>query len=364
MYSMIVLLGMVSMYYFLRLFQERTKTVAALYILSSVALLYSHYSAALMLLVQNIYFFGLVLFKKKRGQLNIARWIGFETGIFLLYIPWVLTGIARLYSLQAVADYWAPRPTIDSLRMTFMTFAGSRNLLLLLLACIFAVPFFGRKPLQGLKGFITKEYYFMFLWGVAPVLILFFVSKGVTSYYAFHYLICASPGLYLLAGMGLGRITDRNLMGAAIAVVFCVFAMNVLTFSAGTYKLPWNQAAEHVNENAKPGDLLITNDPLCVQRAFDYYFNRKDVYRAIFKDDPKAPFTIIRPKSVEILKRNSRNAKRIWILLGHVTDNKGLIRDAFNKDYRMISNNFYTSRSYITQKTDNIIQLICIEKKE
>jgi len=64
------------------------------YILATLASLYTHYYDVFILVAENIFALGLASFARRWKTL--ARWIGAQAVIVLLYAPWVLFGTNRV----------------------------------------------------------------------------------------------------------------------------------------------------------------------------------------------------------------------------------------------------------------------------
>ena len=97
MYQMLIFFCLLSFYYFWRLLQENKKSHWYTYAIFTILALYTHLTAVLALLVQNIYFFiHKKYFRKTEPKTNL--WILEEILILAMFLPWLINFSLRSLS--------------------------------------------------------------------------------------------------------------------------------------------------------------------------------------------------------------------------------------------------------------------------
>ena len=89
MYSLMVLLALLSMYFFLCFLQRGTLALSAGYVLSTMLLLYTHYYGVFVVIAQNIYIVTLLVLSKQRTY-KLRHWIGLQAIVLALFAPWMM----------------------------------------------------------------------------------------------------------------------------------------------------------------------------------------------------------------------------------------------------------------------------------
>ncbi|MGZ7136541.1 MAG: glycosyltransferase family 39 protein, partial [Methanobacterium sp.] len=108
MYSLMTLLTLLSIYFFIKLINGGNFKFIIGYILSSILLMYTHYFGLVIIITQNIYFFTMFLFKLE-NKFNLKRWILLQIILVFLYIPWVNFVITAMSAFTNHVT-WVERP--------------------------------------------------------------------------------------------------------------------------------------------------------------------------------------------------------------------------------------------------------------
>jgi len=365
MYTMVAFLSLVSMYFLVKLFEKRTFAISTGYVLSSFVLLYTHYSALLVILAQNIYFIVMVLFKRKElHELNPKRWFKLQVLLVVLYLPWTQVAIRRFVGIQT-ASYWIPQPSVFSLVDSLREYAGSTMLLVIFMALLvfFLVLLFTKLHIKVYLP-ATRKIYLLFVWFLVPVLGPFVVSQFSNSLYVTKYTITSSLAFYFLVALGIDNIKHKYFKFLTIGVIFALFLASILKYYTETNKLPFDKVAGYMKENAKRGDLIIYNDIFCQKNAFAYYFKTEDMRQRFFTEDSRSGHgSSVHEGNVEQIWQLAQGYRRIWIVLIHAIDHSFAIRGRFTKDYKLHYHKTYASRSHITHRVDNFIETFLVEKR-
>jgi len=387
MYSMAVFLALLSMYFFMRLVwghsaEDRSlrnampdneasfkrpdpaKALSTGYIISSVCLLYTHYSGLLILISQNIYFITLFLFNKKQNALNPKKWAKYQAISLILYLPWLWIGILRFTKIQA-SHFWLLKPSAFSIVKSFVEYSGSVGLFPIFIILVFSFMLASvRKYRNVLNLPDAYKIHLLSAWMFLPIIVLFAISLFSKPLYVTKYVIVSSLPFYILVALSIVIIKRKPIKPLIIGVILVFSLIDIGKYHTEPNKLPWKDVVNHIEENAKSGDLLIFNDILCQRNVFNYYFKRTDVKKEVLPQEfRKESFVIIDKKNIKELEKISKGHNRIWVILSHTIDHDMLIENRFGKSYNIPYHKKHFSNSYLTHKTDNVIEVFLLEKR-
>ena len=120
-YSLMVLLALLSMYFFLRFLQRYSLALSAGYVLSTVLLVYAHSYGWFVVVAQNIYVLSLLLLRRER-TFQLRRWIILQATVVVLFVPWV----QALINQSAQQATWASPPdTVSGALYSLLVHFGS-----------------------------------------------------------------------------------------------------------------------------------------------------------------------------------------------------------------------------------------------
>jgi uncharacterized membrane protein len=307
MYSLMVLLALLSMYFFLRFVRRSTLASSAGYVLCTTLLLYTHYYGVFIVLAQNVYLLTLLFFSREHA-FRLKHWITLQVLLVAFFAPWISVLISQQYS---GAHYLPPNTSIDILVVMLYTFcsmtigssAGTTMLVCTMLTWLFfalvMVSLFPyrkvrgsidwKAPVKALKSYawevrFTKDYnalYFLVVWLLALTVILFAISAFFKLNYTTRYAIVGSIALYLLVAKGISNVNDRPTKLAVVGVVI-VLSMAILPgyyfpgYYFGITRPPTREVVGFIDANAQSNDVILIW-PSVQNITFNYYNNRTDV---------------------------------------------------------------------------------------
>jgi len=348
MYGLIALLTLLSFYFFIKLLDRTsfTFTVSIGYIISSILLMYTHVFGLFIIIAQNIYLFTLFL-SKEEYKLNFRRWILFQIILFILYIPWISILINSIFEIQS--GFWIPVPTMRSILQTFRTYSSGRTLLLLLFLILSAFSIVTYEKIKGkinwkdfFKSIETYSWnvslsnvtriYLLLVWLLTPIILPFLISQFLTPIYWTRYTIAASLAFYILIAKGIDNINIKSIKLAVIILVI-VFSLGCLGeyYSEVNKEEQWRDVANYIDINAESGDLLLFNAGACQEYVFDYYSKRTDLNKKPFTEKTRD----IDEENIKELGPSVEGYNRVWVILSHSHDYKGLIKKTLNESYNL-----------------------------
>ncbi|HEX3074174.1 MAG TPA: glycosyltransferase family 39 protein, partial [Ignavibacteriales bacterium] len=122
MYSLLGLLSLLSVYYFVKSAAEIKNTALPKYVIFSALMLYTHVYGFWILFFEMFFILGLYYFKRVEKR-KIKYYIFALTVIFVLYLPWTGVLISQAYRINS--GFWIPPCDWLALPETFVSFSGS-----------------------------------------------------------------------------------------------------------------------------------------------------------------------------------------------------------------------------------------------
>jgi uncharacterized membrane protein len=354
-YTLMVLLCLFSIYFFIRLFNKRTLTISIGYIISSSLLMYIHIYGLFIIIAQNIYLFTLFLLSKQEHKLNFRKWILSQIILFILYIPWISILVKQILRVQS--DFWLPVPSILTVIETFgcySSYSPSLLALFLILASFAIVSWKGvndrfnwKKFFNSIKSYLwnlnlpdINKVYLLLLWLLTPIILPFIISQISTPIYNDRYTIASSLAFYILIARGIEKINNKFVkLIIIILVIGFSFAHIREYYTIVNNKEPWREVADYIDTNAKEGDLLLFNGGFCQENVFDYYSKRTDLIKKPFPKETR----YIDEENIKELVPTVESYNRVWVILSHCGDEKGLIKRTLNKFYNLSYHKGYKS---------------------
>jgi mannosyltransferase len=322
------------------------------YIVFTAATMLSHNSAVLFPLATNTFVLGLILFQRIRKSgaqpafqaPSFWNWVKAQSGIFLLWSPWILFFINQAKTVYQ--RFWIPEPTWDAIIQVPRSFLNMSAPIPANLAMVIWILYVLVLCL-GLVHYRKKLSQFLFLAALfaIPFLGELIVSIWRPIFYS-RTLIWTTIPLFLVLAAGVAQLKFRFLIIMA-AGILCTNNL----FSAGDYyrfffKEDWSTPAGYVAYFAKKDDLVLFNSN-SVEIPFDYYFKTyEDQYSLqvvklgvpldLFDSgilDPKMTTTDI-PGLISSLQGHNR----VWLVYSpdSYTDPMGLIPQTLASQRKLI----------------------------
>ena len=254
-YTMMVLLSIISYYSLIKLTAQRSISYSALYLVSSILMIYTHYYGLFVIATQNIFCLTLFLKQRKAGEISIRQWILLQIIVVLAFIPGLFHMLKMRASMQK--SFWITEPTLDVLGQYLVLYSGT--LYLLVLFVIFAlIPVIGLRRITRIMEFkavfrtdendnpepgISSGYrvYLLLLWFAVPILIPMLISVVSTPMFVACYAISATLAFYLLASKGLDSLRNRWAILALGAVILTLSIVRITAYYNNVTKPQWRE---------------------------------------------------------------------------------------------------------------------------
>ena len=308
-YSLLFLMTTLSWLFFVRSLKHKTLLNYSLYILSAIALLYTHYYGIIIFFIQGFVFvIYIILTKQSRG---FFFW-GFLAGtlVTISYIPWIPTIIAD----SQIGLYWMEKPKPYFLIGYYSNYMGKDIVtgVLLLLACILYLRYF-TLILRNKEKDLFEVFIGLLLisWIFLNYAIPYLRSILATPMMIPRHTITVLPALFLMMAMGLEQIKKTSYKMGVIAVVVVSISVN-LFFVKNHYtlwqeKAQWREAAQAVINNNRPGMKVFSNQ----EWWFSFYFNS-----TCPRIKPIGKFSFNETTDLQSFIDEIKDQKGFWVLSG------------------------------------------------
>jgi uncharacterized membrane protein len=341
-YSLLFLLTLLSMYFYLKLRGGFSKRFIYGYVLSSVLLIYSHHFGILILLAQNVHQLTINNFKDMR---KLKPWILLQTAILIFYIPWLLQ-LPEIISNQTYS--WIPRPNALILFPLIYKFTAGEVLSFTGLFLTFLYVFIVIKYPFSLE---KKKLVILLPWLLIPIILPLTYSLIFTPIFQAKYALIASLPLYLLISCALFNMTLlRRRIFISLLVVLSVIGLYIQQNSVT--KDRWKEVTNYIRSNIQENENMIFINSYEVM-PFLYYYSPnclKDV------DSYKCASTrsIYPISSVEQIKQV--NKERTWLIIsGHkYIRNLKTVLDYIYDNYDVVK-----SEEFLLNKKTSLFQKFC-----
>ncbi len=320
MYTLLPFLSLLSFYTLLKVMEGNDSTgvsgISKLawrcgYVLSTVAMLYTHYSGFFMLIFEFVAFLTFAITRRRVWSVTLLLAAALSAS------PLVPFALHRMQMGPEPLYRFVPLPII--LRDLLNSFSLGLSVSLrrvLWLDMIFLVVFVmgliiadeSRFRMWGKRPLLLLGYLFV------PILALYLASHIKPLYMGARHLIIISPAYYLTLAAGL--VTLKRLWRPAIALCLIIFAAG-FAYSTHNYffderyiKDDLRSMFRYVERHSRPGDIVALSDAV-ICHVFDYY-HRGDLPLTSL---PRygTPFT---PETIEEIERLRDKYERIWFAYG------------------------------------------------
>lgn len=327
-YMAVTFMGMLSSYLLLvALAGPRWRNWVA-YALATVAALYTHYTAFLLLAFQLLF----VLLTWRSHQRFWRRWLLSLAAVVVAYLPWLSYSVAQL---ERISDYWPGTLQLDAaLRTSLLLFVAGGGVgpsgtslpvvlgIALLVLGLLALPL-------GSSRKLSPHILFLLLYLLVPSVLLFAVAYYRPKFDP-RYLLVVTPAFYLTLAWGIAtllrtavrpmplllRVALPCLGAAALAATVAVSAvygqpaklMHVGDGNTGVQQYgDYRALVSYVESHSQPGDAVV----LMMNSYHPYvYYSKLQIPWY-----PMEPFDDFDGAIIRLNRMVDQNYHRLWFIL-------------------------------------------------
>jgi len=308
MYILAAFLGALSFLGALRWWKKESLLAGIIFILSTSAGLYTHYSFPILLAAENaaFLFFLTANHLKRRVGLKgyVARWFLLQAISFALYAPWIPVAAERLTSWPAIAAYGAATAVGEALRAIAF---GPVSKLPLAFPALLAFLAFVASAVRWRENW--RAVATLWVWLLAPLFMMLILGLFRGAYLKF--LLVSSPPFCVLLALGLrGFKGPKRLLEAFyLAGIIFLFSATLNNFYFHFAKDDYRGIARYIEAVEKPGDSIILNAPGQID-VFRYYYKGKLPIYPLPRERPP-----VRAKLEEELAIATSHPGKIFVVL-------------------------------------------------
>ncbi len=271
MYSMLVLVTLVSQYFFLTVVTTGRTGAWIGYAATAVVGIYTHYFFAFVLVAQGIY---VLLMWRRLPRTAIVKLAGVAGLVGAAYLPWFLYFRANGSASETRPNL--PEPSSVDFSNVYSQFLFGFQSDTINTILVSAWPLLVLAALASVRVGVRldRATAYLIVAAFVPVTMAFVVSHLVTPFFLSRYMIAALPALLLLLMRfisGLTRPVARVLAAALLGVTVLgtvVQAANPETPVDEDYRT----AAQLVEDGATPQDVVVLSSTFTVY-PFEYYYD-------------------------------------------------------------------------------------------
>ncbi|MEK6943420.1 MAG: glycosyltransferase family 39 protein [Nanoarchaeota archaeon] len=235
MYSLMAMLTLASMFFFIKMMREKSIKIIVYYQLSSILLLYSHIYGFFIILSQNLYLAIISLkFPKQNPYISLKKWIAVQSLLLLAFIPWIWIFIHQIIGINNgsfVNLNWLPSTHLSGLLYIFFVYAYYDPITLALFSLLsLSVLITWKKYERNVRIQRSGTILFLFLWLLVPILVPFVISMLAFPIYYPKYTISSSLAFYMLISRGISQINNKYLKGLALSAVIFLSSASIIYY--------------------------------------------------------------------------------------------------------------------------------------
>jgi cellulose synthase/poly-beta-1,6-N-acetylglucosamine synthase-like glycosyltransferase/uncharacterized membrane protein len=297
MYSLLVLLAIISTYFFWRLVRTRSYSMAIWYVVTTGLLALTHLFAVFVVVAQNVYVLTRWISSRESSPpISLRYWFTIQSVVGLLALPWILLLGGRILRVATGAGEgnigWIRPPSLSYLIETVLVYFGHPNfypimggtelttivsagMAILAILVVFATSVSMQIDPWGDSGLrisdIHEQYLLVLLFGMSAVIPLV-LSYLLTPVFVIRNTIIASVALYLLIAGSLVRLPNAHIRYAMVALMVSAALFTSVTYLHTDTEEKWEQVIENVDAQTDSSDLIILH-PSWINTTFAYYTN-------------------------------------------------------------------------------------------
>ena len=271
MYSMLVLVTLVSQYFFMTVVDSGRRSAWIGYAASAVVGIYTHYFFAFVLLAQGIY---VLLMWRRLPRTAVVRMAGVAALVGAAYLPWFLYFRSNGSASETRPNLPEPSSVDYSNVYSQFLFGFQSDTINTILVSTWPLLVLGALASVRVGVRLDRATAYLVVAAFVPVLLAFVVSHLVTPFFLSRYMIAALPALLLLVI----RFTSSLSMPVARGLAAVLLAVTVLgtVVQAANPETPvdedYRTAAELIEESATPQDVVVLSSSFTVY-PFEYYYD-------------------------------------------------------------------------------------------
>jgi mannosyltransferase len=345
MYSLLVLVTIVSHYFFLRIYfgLGRSWLNWLFYLPISIIGIYTHYFYFLLLISQLVFY---ILFWFKFPKNSFRNFVIVASTIILSFVPWIWLvlslGNAKnqspllikpssidFFNIYSQHIFGFQGDYVNSLILSFWPILGLASLLLL------------KK-----KNILKPEFVYLGLATLVPILISFIVSYSLRPIFLSRYLSICVPSMFVIISYVI--FSYNNVLSKFVRVLILDLMLLGLFMQINSFATPvkenYREAINYIINSTQKDDIVAISAPFTVF-TFDYYYNGSNQLVTIPYWDRKSVITAFNKQAMETqVNSYVSNHNKIYLLLSYDQGYEKDIKQYFDDNFLRLESLTYSQK--------------------
>lgn len=259
MYSEATFFAVVSMFAFYNLLQKAKIINYLIYVLSTSALIYTHYDGLFLIAAQLTF---LIFFKRNALKIFLKSLLL----IVLLYLPWIPQLLVQLKGGTNIDNYlpgWRDVLSVSfykAIPLTFFKFSFGRidfdNTILYISIAAVTIFVFGLILYRGILEVKQNDRKIVILWFFLPVILAFLISFKIPINQPFR-ILYALPAYYILLALGIFSLNKFRKVFLFMIIGISISGLLLYYINPKYWREDWRGATELVLKNSSPDTQVI-----------------------------------------------------------------------------------------------------------
>jgi mannosyltransferase len=343
MYTLFVLLSMLSHYFFLGIYKRGDTYSYVMHAFVSLLGIFTHYFFFFILFVQLAFYF---LQRKFFPRETFRRFLITAGVLAVCFSPWIY----YVWSLGSASTERPLLPVPNSVNVFnaiaefFIGFQQDylNSIIISSWPLSVLVLFFALRKYNK----ISKESWYFLFSAFIPLILVFLISIIGQPFYTSRYLIFIAPMLYLVASAVIFSYAQNvsRIFRAVILIVMIGTLGSQLLSAQIPVKENYREATAYINSNAAGDDVVIISAPFTVY-PIEYYYNSPAILKTIPEWDRNLiggipPFNI--DTFPEDLQKETEGYRNLWVVLSFDQGYEKDIHNYLETHYRLLYEKTYS----------------------
>jgi hypothetical protein len=352
-YSLMALLALLSMYFFIRLWKTPSWKYYLGYVAVSSAGLYNHSYAIFLVVMQNLFILGVFVFSENFNIRRLLHWCTAQVLLAASFLPWIFVFFQAVARIQQ-SPTAIPRPTLYSIWATFLSYRGDSKLAALIgltLMLYFLWRLFERTRQPNTEPgrycwiiACEKEAFWnaalLVCWTAVPILLPYLASKYSSPIYGHRYLQASFYPFILMVSAGILRFRKVVVRILLILLVSGISGRMLNHYYRTDNNEQWREAIRYIDTNAESGDCLFFDAWFLGELAYGYYGQRQDLTLKSVTYTPGMDMTetgVFTDEIVSGILLRLQDCSRLWFVVSHSRDPDGILLERMAPEFATVS---------------------------
>ncbi|MBC7262772.1 MAG: glycosyltransferase family 39 protein [Chloroflexi bacterium] len=303
MYIMVTLWAVLSIYLLVRLLDRPTYLMATFYLATTTLALYSHYFAAVLLVIENLIFLAWFVGQYRRRLRSLAKWLLLQVIILALYIPWVWMTREQLGIWPAISQPLSLQQLLADLARVFslgLSVPAKTTPVVLIFTALLLIGLM--PPVRYHKSNRKKEGVFAPRSLGAHIIVVLYLAIPIGALYLASlrrpmydpkFLLWVMPAYYVLVARGICTLLPEQRsyrdvkawlrallagMGFAFTLLAPLTSLANYYFDSQYARDDYRSIAHYIEVIEKTGDAILINAPSQIETFMLYYRGGLPIY--------------------------------------------------------------------------------------